>query len=589
VTTIFDETETTQETPAATGAGFAALGLSADVVRAIAELGFELPTPIQAQTIPLLLAGNDVIGQAQTGTGKTAAFGLPLLDTLDQSVRSVQALILTPTRELAIQIADALYSFSRYRSFKTLAVYGGQPIERQITRLANGTQIVVGTPGRIMDHLRRGSLTLDAVQAVILDEADEMLDMGFVEDVEWILAHTPAETRQTGLFSATLPPQVLRLANNYMRNPQHVSVAREAMTVPNITQRYYVVREEHKLEALARVLEVEEASATLIFSRTKIGAAQLVEELQRRGYAVDALHGDMSQMDRESVLRKFRSRQITTVVATDVAARGLDIDNISHVINYDMPFDPESYVHHIGRTGRAGREGVAISLITPRERRLLRDVERYIGKPIELAHPPRQAEVAKRRAELFKQRVRELVAGEELVPYSTIVNELAAEGLDLQAIAAAVTSIAAASNPRLLSTGKEPDLDLELRDERPARRDGFGGRGGYERGGFGGRGGYDRDGGRGFGGRGRERGPEQGMVRLQLNAGRRNGVRPQDIVGAIANEAGIPGRAIGAIDIQDTRAFVEVPAQYQHRILERMAQTSLRGQPVSIRLGDRAR
>jgi ATP-dependent RNA helicase DeaD len=564
---------TTTVTDIAPATTFAELGLSEPMLRTIGELGYETATPIQAQTIPLLLEGLDVIGQAQTGTGKTAAFALPLIERLDPSERRVQALILTPTRELAMQVAEAIHNYSRHQPLRVLAVYGGQPIERQLNRLQAGTQVVVGTPGRVMDHLRRGSLQLDAVRAVVLDEADEMLDMGFVEDVEWILAQTAAEQRQTALFSATLPPQVRALANRYMREPRHVSVGRDEMTVPNIEQRYYLVNEPAKLEVLARVLEVEEASATLIFSRTKLGAAELTEALQARGFAVDALHGDMSQLDRESVLRKFRARQITTVVATDVAARGLDIEGISHVINYDIPYDLEAYVHRIGRTGRAGREGVAITLLTPRERRLLRDIERFIGKPIEAARPPQLADVAQRRAERLKLRLRELIEADELTSYRPLIDELVAEGYDPTALAAAMAQVAHAANPRLLTRANEPEIELEPREERRAPRS-FDSRG---------RGGFDNDrfGGRPFRG---NRGPEEGMVRLSLNAGRRNGVRPQDIVGAIANEAGIPGRAIGAIDIRDTHAFVEVPAQYQSRILERMARTQLRGQPVLIRV-----
>jgi ATP-dependent RNA helicase DeaD len=564
-------------TPATSAApsAFGELGLSEPVLRAVGELGYETATPIQSQTIPLLLAGHDVIGQAQTGTGKTAAFALPLIERLDPSERRVQALILTPTRELAIQVAEAIHTYSRYRPLRVLPVYGGQPIERQLSRLQMGAQVVVGTPGRIMDHLRRGSLQLDSVRVVILDEADEMLDMGFVEDVEWILSQTPADRRQTGLFSATLPPQVLELANRYMREPRHVTVARDTVTVPNIEQRYYLVNEQHKLEVLARVLEVEEASATLIFSRTKLGAGELTEALQARGFAVDALHGDMSQMDRESVLRKFRARQITTVVATDVAARGLDIEGISHVINYDIPYDLESYVHRIGRTGRAGREGVAITLVTPRERRLLRDIERFIGKPIQAAKPPRLVDVARRRAERLKLRLRELIESQMLDAYRPLIDELVAEGVDPTELAAAMTLVAHDSNPRLLTREDEREIELEPREApRSSRPDGRGR-------GFGREG--ERAAGRPLRGQG-SRAPEPGMVRLSVSAGRRNGVRPQDIVGAIANEAGIPGRAIGAIDIRDTHAFVEVPAQYQSRILERMARTQLRGQPVSIRV-----
>jgi ATP-dependent RNA helicase DeaD len=540
-------------TTPATPESFADLGLAAPLLRALAEVGYEAPTPIQGATIPPLLAGRDLIGQAQTGTGKTAAFGLPLLQKVDVRERAVQALVLTPTRELAIQVAEALHTYGRHLAgLVTLPVYGGQPLYPQQKRLERGVHVVVGTPGRVMDHLRRGTLRLDRVRMVVLDEADEMLRMGFLEDVEWILSQAPpaaAGGRQTALFSATMPPPVRRIAQAYLHDPVTLELAHRAMTVPAIEQRSLLVPHHQKLEALTRLLESEETEAVLVFTRTKIAAAEVAERLEARGYAVGALHGDMNQPQREKVIEKLRGGSLEIVVATDVAARGLDVERISHVVNFDIPSDVEVYVHRIGRTGRAGRSGVAVLFVTPRERRMLQEIERFTKSRIEPMPMPSAAAVAARRKELFKERLRQAVGGEELELHLALVEELVEEGFDPTELAAAAASLARRDRP----------VEATVEEVPPPPR-----------------GGVPRSGDR------------EPMVRLLLDAGRLAGVRAADIVGAIANEAGIPGREIGAIDIHDRVSLVDVPARYQQQVVERMARATLRGRPVEIRpAGDR--
>ena len=518
---------------------FESLGLSAPIMRAITEIGYEAPTPIQEKTIPPMLAGRDLIGQAQTGTGKTAAFAIPILEKIDLAVPEVQALVLAPTRELAIQVAEAIHTYSKYLGrVGVLPVYGGQPIQLQLKRLDRGVHVVVGTPGRIMDHLRRGSLRLDAVRVVVLDEADEMLRMGFIEDVEWILSQAP-EGRQTALFSATLPREVRRIAERHLRNPLGIEIEHKTMTVPAIEQRYLHVGPQQKLDALARILETEQTDAVLIFTRTKNGAAELTERLQGRGYAAEAMHGDMNQAQRETVIRRLKAGQVEIVVATDVAARGLDVERISHVINFDIPNDVEAYVHRIGRTGRAGRSGVAVLFVSPRERRMMTEIERYTGQRITPMKMPTQADVAARRVALFKDNIRSTVEEGDLDLYLSLVEELVEEGLDLAEIAAAAARLARGDKPL--------EVEVEPAPERIART-------------------------------------EDGMVRLFIDAGSRAGVRPGDIVGAIANEAGVPGKAIGSIDIYDDFTFVELPSQFRDQVLQRMARATIRGRPVEIRV-----
>src|SRR5688572_11183464 len=436
---------------------FEQFGLSEPLLKAIADVGYETPSPIQQKTIPLLLEGRDVVGQAQTGTGKTAAFALPILEKLGPARAGVQALVLTPTRELAIQVAEAFHTYARHLGgVRVLPVYGGQPIHQQLRRLEGGVQVVVGTPGRVMDHLRRETLNLAGLKTVVLDEADEMLRMGFIEDVEWILEHTPAE-RQTALFSATMPREVRRIADRYLREPASVEIEHRTLTVPTVEQRYVNVSEGQKPDALTRLLEAATSpgEATPIFARTKVGAAELTEKLQARGYAAEAMHGDMSQAQREAVIRRVRGGQVELVVATDVAARGLDVERITLVINYDMPNDVESYVHRIGRTGRAGRAGRAVLFVTPRQLRMKREVEQYTGQRIEPMRTPTEADVAARRVALFKERVLKTLAGGELDLYLSLVEELAEEsGRDMAEIAAAAVRLAGGDKP--LEVALEP-------------------------------------------------------------------------------------------------------------------------------------
>jgi len=402
-------------------------------------------------------------------------------------------------------------------------------------------QIVVGTPGRVMDHLRRGTLRLETVRVVVLDEADEMLRMGFIEDVEWILSQAPdaAGGRQTALFSATMPPEIRRIAKRHLKGPVSIEVEHRTMTVPTIEQRYLNVSEKQKLDALTRLLETETSEAVLVFTRTKTGSAELAEKLEARGYAAEAMHGDMGQPQRESVIRRLRAGQIEIVVATDVAARGLDVEHISHVVNYDVPNDAEAYVHRIGRTGRAGRAGIAILFVTPRERRMMQEIERYTGQRIAAMQMPTQADVAARRSALFKESIRKTLGEGDLDLYVALVEELAEEGFDMAEVAAACARLARRDQPLT--------VDLEPEPRQTARA-------------------------------------EDGMVRLFLGAGSRAGIRPGDIVGAIANEAGVPGKSIGAIDIYDGFTFVEIPASYEAQVLEKMAKAKIRGRTVDVRV-----
>jgi ATP-dependent RNA helicase DeaD len=527
---------------------FQALGLSERLLQSVAEVGYEAPTPIQSAAIPPLLAGKDLIGQAQTGTGKTAAFGLPLLQAIDPAQRSIQALVLTPTRELAIQVAEALHTYGKnLQGLVVLPVYGGHSLEDQTRRLQRGVHVVVGTPGRIMDHLRRGTLRLDRLRMVVLDEADEMLRMGFIEDVEWILAQAPASSagRQTALFSATMPPEIRRVAQRHLHEPVTLQLAHKTLTLPAITQRYLMIPQAQKLEALTRLLEIEPTEAVLVFTRTKNAAAQVAERLEARGYSVAALHGDMGQPLRERVIDRLRSGSVEIVVATDVAARGLDVERISHVVNYDIPNDVEAYVHRIGRTGRAGRPGIAVLFVTPRERRMLQDIERFTGQRVEPMKMPTPADVAARRSELFKESLRKAIGEAELELYLTLVEDLVEEGFEIAEIAAAAAYLARRERP-LVEVAVEPETR-----ELPGTAD--------------------------------------GMVRLFLNAGQQGGVRPADIVGAIANEAGVPGREIGAIDIYDRFSLVEVPARYQQQIIEKMAGSTLRGRSLEIKIAGKDR
>src|SRR5438270_582013 len=425
-----------------TALSFSELGLSDSIIATLTNLGYEAPTPIQSRTIPLLLAGRDVLGQAQTGTGKTAAFALPIVQRLDASKRVTQALILTPTRELAMQVAEAIHSYAKGTDMHVLPVYGGAPIVLQMKHLQRGVHVVVGTPGRLIDHLDRKTLDLSNVRMVVLDEADEMLKMGFIDEVERILSTIP-KPRQVALFSATMPDEVARVAQRHMVKAERVAIEHHAVHAPAIEQRFLNLAEGQKLETLTQILELEPNEAVLIFRRTKNGAAELAERLEGRGFAAEAMHGDMNQSMRENVIRRLRAGQIEIVIATDVAARGLDVEQISHVVNYDIPYDVEAYVHRIGRTGRAGRAGVATLFITPRERGMMRQIERYTGKPIKPMKMPSRADVAARRIEVFKTSLRKVLDEGDLDLYVDVVTQLAEEGpYDLADVAAAAAKIA---------------------------------------------------------------------------------------------------------------------------------------------------
>lgn len=440
-------------------ATFSQLGLDSALVKALQDIGYETPTPIQQRTIPILLQGRDVIGQAQTGTGKTAAFSLPLLQSIDPKLNAVQGLVLTPTRELALQVSEAIHSYcSHKKGVSVLPVYGGESMQRQLTRLEKGVHIVVGTPGRIMDHMRRKSLRLSNVRMLVLDEADEMLRMGFIEDVTWILEHIPTE-RQVALFSATLPPEIKAIAHKHLQHPAHVHIQQKTVTVTTIDQQCIVLSEHHKMDALTRILDTEVMESTLIFTRTKAMATQVAQQLEHQGYKAEALHSDISQAQRQTVLRRLRDKKSSIVVATDVAARGLDINHISHVINYDMPNDVETYVHRIGRTGRIGKTGIAILFVTPRERNMLQQVERYTKQPIRSVQLPTLAQVKTKRAERTKNKLREVLQHANLAAPLHLVTELAKEGTyDLAAIAAAALHLAEAQQPA--PSHKEIDLHV---------------------------------------------------------------------------------------------------------------------------------
>lgn len=517
---------------------FESFDLAPPLLQAIGELGYEEPTPVQEQTIPLLLEGRDVIAQARTGTGKTAAFALPMLQMLDPESRKTQGLVLAPTRELTIQVAEMVHALGRHTGATVLAVYGGQPIDRQLRALRGGVQIVIGTPGRIMDHIRRETLDLSSVCRFVLDEADQMLDMGFLEDVEFILSHLPEE-RQSSLFSATFPKPILELGRRYMRDPQQITLAKEKLAVPQINQVAYEVSSRNKLAALTRILDAERPEASIIFARTKQATQELGEELAVLGYQSEAIHGDLNQVQRDRVMRRFREGQLEVLVATDVAARGLDISGVSHVINYDIPGDPESYIHRTGRTGRAGREGNAVTLVTPRERRLLQLIERVLGKRIPIRPLPTLADIAQRRLEALRDRVAACLDEGDLDLYLPLVEDLGEEYDPSEVAAAALKALAATERA---PSETVPDVRSEAGEA------------------------------------------ESGMTRLYLPLGRDAGVRPQDVVGAIANEAGLRGKEIGAIDIFASSTFVDVPESAAQQVLDALNGTTLKGRKIRAQL-----
>ncbi len=559
---------------------FTALNLHPQLVQAVSALGFTSPTPIQTAVIPLLLAGHDVIGQAQTGTGKTAAFALPILHNLQPNHEQVQSLILAPTRELALQVARAIHEYGRFHDVRVLAVYGGQPYDKQIRRLKRGVDVVVGTPGRLLDLIRQKSLDLSHLTTLILDEADEMLSMGFIEDIETILKETPA-ARQTALFSATLPAEIRQLADRYLRQPQSVAIRHKQMTVATIEQRYYLVNEADKMAALTRLFEMEAVTSTLIFTRTRISTGELANELTVRGFPAEALNGDLSQDAREQVLNRFRHNQINVLVATDVAARGLDIDNISHVINFDLPRHPEIYVHRVGRTARAGKTGIALTLVTPQEQWHLRRIEGYTKQKITRATLPTIEEIQQKRETQLLERMMVWLRRGRCNREREMVTELVAEGNDAIEIAAAALKLARAEEKQRPIARISEVEELQPRQrERGRRRDD----GDRLENGNGRSNGRSYENGRAWeNGRGKNNQTrEKGMVRFMLNAGKTHGVRPNDVVGTIAYHADIPGRAIGAIRIQEEHTLVDVPEQFGEQVLAKTGQYRIHRRAITI-------
>ena len=524
--------------PAGDATGFASLGLAAPLVAAVAALGYEEPTPIQREAIPVLLSGSDMLGQAATGTGKTAAFALPLLDRLSRDAKAARgkarALVLVPTRELAMQLAEALHKYAKGSHLTVVPVYGGAPMDHQIRALRRGAEVVVGTPGRVLDHLRRQTLVLDAIEVLVLDEADEMLDMGFADDIDAIVAATPAE-RQTALFAATFAPRIMAIAGRHLRQPKKVQIAQEKRApgkLPRVKQVAYIVGRGLKSEALGRILDFESPKSAIVFCRTRLEVDELTDTLNAHGFGAQALHGGMMQKQRDRVMQLFRSEKAEILVATDVAARGLDIDHVSHVINYDLPTAPEVYVHRIGRTGRIGREGVAITLASPREQRFLQYVERLTKQRIEIGRLPTEADLRRRRLEAAKDAIRARITAGGLDDTRELVASLAQE-FELMDIAAAAVAMA--------NDGADKAVAAEV---QPA-----------------------------------EDGP---MMVLRISVGKDEGVRPADLVGAIAGEAKIPSSAIGAIKVHDDYSLVEIPASLTEQVVTALKRTQIRGHRVAV-------
>jgi ATP-dependent RNA helicase DeaD len=551
--------------------GFADLTLAPELRNALSGLGYEEPTPIQRAAIPPLLEGRDLVGQAATGTGKTAAFALPVLQRiLREGARTEPfALVLVPTRELAVQVSAAMHSYGHDMGVRVLPVYGGEPIGRQLGALKRGVDVVVATPGRALDHISRGTLKLSGLEVVVLDEADEMLDMGFAEDIEEILGNTP-ESRQTALFSATMPPRIDGMVRRHLRNPVRVELGRQASASADgllVRQTAYVVPRGHKPAALARVLDLETPTATVVFCRTRDEVDQLTESLNGRGYRAEALHGGMDQQHRDRVMSRLRSQTIDLLVATDVAARGLDIDQLTHVVNYDVPSAPESYVHRIGRVGRAGREGTAITLVEPREHKMLKTIERATRQPITIEKLPTVADLRTRRLEVTRAALREsLLKDDDLDAFRAVVEPLGAE-FDLFEVALAAVKLAHAASGTPGDEEELPAVELPSTDDRRGGRKAIG---------------RDQQQPSGRGQRPGRRANE-GTTRLFVGTGRSSGVRPQDLVGAITSKSYLSGRDIGAIEIADRFSLVEVPESAADDVVAALRQVGIKGRSTTVR------
>ena len=546
---------------------FVDLGLTPAVLEAVQHVGYETPSPIQAECIPHILNGDDILGIAQTGTGKTAAFALPTLCHLDPSINSPQILVLAPTRELAIQVAEAFTTYAeKLDGFHVLPIYGGQDFRTQLRALKRGVHVVVGTPGRVMDHMRRETLDLSNLKTVVLDEADEMLRMGFIDDVEWIMDHVPSEA-QIALFSATMPAPILKVTKQYLKNPKEVRIKPKTASHSNITQQYWIVNNNQKLDVLTRLLELTEFDGMIIFTKTRQATSELADKLSARGHAAAALNGDMNQSHREQCIESLKSGRLDIIIATDVAARGIDVERVSHVINYDLPYDVESYVHRVGRTGRAGRKGNAILFATPRERRLLKTIERETKQTILPYEPPTNEEVTQLRVAAFKERIADVIGGQDLDFFTNLVNEYAEEhGQELGEVAAALAFMAQQEAP-LQVTGKGMPGNNKFEDRNSRDRNG-----------------RDRDRGE-RGGRGRDTGVPMQAYRIEV--GREHGVTPKDIVGAIANEANISSKFIGNIKLMPNFSVVELPADMPTETAEQLKKTRVRNQQLDIKVDPR--
>ena len=560
------KTETNLQVP------FNELGLPEDVLKAIGELGYEQPSPIQAEAIPPLLEGRDLLGQAQTGTGKTAAFALPLLTLVDPHNKSPQLLILAPTRELAIQVAEACQQYAKHlKGVSVLPIYGGQSYSIQLKALRHGAQVVVGTPGRVMDHMRRKTLSLKNLQALVLDEADEMLRMGFIDDVKWVLEQSPPD-RQIALFSATMPREVKKVADQHLQNPVHIKIASKAATADNIKQYYWIVRGTNKLDAITRILENEETDGVIVFVRTKNATIELADRLAARGLRSEALNGDIPQANREKVIDRLKRGKLDILVATDVVARGLDVDRISHVINYDVPHDNESYVHRIGRTGRAGRTGKAILFLSPREKRMLHSIERTTKNRIEPMDLPSVKDINLNRIARFKERIRETISSENIDFFSQIVTELQQEHeISSEQIAAATAFMTQGDSPLVLDETKIKDIPSrgfdsddrprsdKRRESRPAPSTSASPLKDF---------------------------PDIEMQRYRLEVGRSCAVKPGNIVGAIANEAELESKYIGEIEIRNDYSTVDLPSDMPKEIMEILKKARVAGRQLEIKIYD---
>ncbi|MEI8014044.1 MAG: DEAD/DEAH box helicase [Nitrospira sp.] len=560
--------------------GFAALGLEAALLTTLDTLGYEEPTPIQREAIPPLLAGRDLLGQAATGTGKTAAFTLPLLQRIAHSARRCpSALVLVPTRELAIQVGEAVTRYGKELKISVLPVYGGQAMGLQLQALRRGVDVIVATPGRALDHIRRKTLQLKTIQTVVLDEADEMLDMGFAEDLDAILEQTPKE-RQTALFSATMPSRIAAIAKRHLKEPVEIKIAKEPLkagAAPRVHQTAYIVVRQYKEAALARILDVEAPKSALVFCRTRIEVDEITAMLTSRGHRAEAIHGGMNQPQRDRVMNSFRAGQTELLVATDVAARGLDIPSVSHVVNYDLPTSPEGYVHRIGRTGRAGREGSAITVIDPREQRLLWNIEQLTKAKIVVTQVPTVADLRTKRLARAKNAIEEVLAAGDLDLFRAVTAALAEQKDPLEVAAAAMKLVFR------MQGGERKEQDIPAVSSRPPERPSMARRPMADsRGRAGGM--MPREGqGRPFNAPGRG-GRTAGMVKVYIGAGREAGIRPGDLVGAIANEAGLNSNVIGAVEVMDRFSLVEVPEVLAREIIETLSRTRIKGQKVAVRL-----